>query len=121
MLDRAKVPSDSAAMARCIERHRRWHAAVARLSRRKAPPDSWAIRAIVARLGLVFARSFEMSARRRVIHRKPEDAAEAEQKVLYLMAATIARNMELNLGEAAEVGASVKDFTAELTDFLQRR
>jgi hypothetical protein len=117
MLNRAKVPSASAAMALCIARHRRWHTAVADLSRRKA--DSWTIRAIVAGLGLVFARSFEMSARRRLIHRKPEDAAEAEQKVLYLMGAAIARNMVLNPDEAAQVGASVKDFTAELTEFLQ--
>ncbi len=121
MLDRAKVPSASAAMTRCIERHRRWHAAVAGLSRPKAPPVSWTIRAMVTRLGLMFARSFEMSARRRLIHLKPEDAAEAEQKVLYLMAVTIARNMELNLDEAAEVGASVKEFKAELVELLQTR
>jgi hypothetical protein len=35
------------------------------------------------------------------------------------MAETIARTMELNPDETAAVGASVKDFKAELTDFLR--
>jgi hypothetical protein len=37
------------------------------------------------------------------------------------MAATIARTTELNPDETAAVGASVKNFKNELTDFLRAR
>jgi hypothetical protein len=119
MLDRAGDVSGSTAMARCIERHRRWHAAVTGLARNKAPAGSWTVRAIAAGLGLVVARALERLSRQRLIDRKPIDAREAEQKVLYLMAASIARTTELNPDETAAVGASVKKFKTELTDFLR--
>lgn len=116
----AKAVNPSTAMGRCIARHRHLLNAVDRYSRRRAA-NFWGPRAAVAWLGLAASRFLERSARRRLIRLKAVDSCEAEQKVLYLIAAAVAQKMDLQPKEIADIAASVEQFKPGIADLLQAR
>lgn len=105
------------AMTRCVERHRRFLAAVGRFSRRR-PANCWPARATVW-LGLAVSQFLERSARRRLIHLKAIDSCEAQQKILYLIAASVTHKMELQPAEIAAVASSLDGFRTDMADLLQ--
>ncbi len=109
----------SPAMGRCIARHRRLLAAVARFSRERAMAGSWTPRAAAAYLSLPAGRILERLARWRLICRKPTDSREAELKILYLMALTIAQRVELRPEAIARAADSLEDFHPQLRDLLR--
>lgn len=118
-LDRTQPEGRPTAMARCVERHRRLLAAVARFSQSRAKAGGWNRRAAVACLGLSISWILERLARRRLFGRKPIDRREAEQKILYLIAAMLAQRMELRAKEIAMITASVREFHMDLNDLLR--
>lgn len=111
------MASHSDAMARAIERHRRSLAAVDRLSRNRAT-RSWTPRAVVVRLALVIGRILERSARRRLVHQMAFNSDMAEQKILYLVATTMAQKKELQPGEIAGIVTSVEDCRSDVINLL---
>ncbi|MEI9411892.1 hypothetical protein [Mesorhizobium salmacidum] len=117
---RAKIANPATGMQRCIERHRRLMAAVDRFSRKRSA-RRLSLPSAAAWLGLVVSRLLERSARRRLIQRKAVESCEAEQKILYLIAAILARKMHLQPAEVAEVEASVREFQPDITGFLRRK
>lgn len=109
----------SAAMGRCIARHRRLLAAVARFSRGRATAGNWTLRAAAACLGLSISRILERLARWRLIRRKPADSREAKQKILYLMALIVAQRVKLRPEEIARAADSLEGFHSDLRDLLR--
>lgn len=107
------------AMERCIARHHRFLAAVARFSRERTTAGKWTPRAAAACLGLSASRFLERLARWRLIRRKPTDSREAELKVLCLMALTIAQRVELRPEDIARAADSLEGFHPELRALLR--
>ena len=118
VIESANTASLPGAMGRVIERHRRSLAAVDRLSRNGAA-RSWTPRAVFVRLALAVSRVLERAARRRLVRQKAFNGHMAEQKILYLIAANMARKMELRPAEIAEIVTSVEDFRRDISDLLQ--
>jgi hypothetical protein len=113
------VENPGTVMARGIDRHRRLLAAIDRFSS-KGPSNCRTLRAAAAWLGLAVSRLLERSARRRLIQLKAVDGREAEQKVLYLIAAILARKMDLQPAEIADIATSVEEFRPMVADLLRR-
>jgi 2-keto-3-deoxy-galactonokinase len=109
----------SAGMARCIERHRRFLAAVATFSAKRTTASGSTRRAVAVWAGLTINQIRERLARRQLVSRTAVDAHEAEQKILYLIAVTVARGMNLRPAEITEIVASVEEFRTELGGLLQ--
>jgi hypothetical protein len=108
----------STGMARCIERHRRFLAAVATFSAKRKTANDWTRHAAAAWVGLMVSQILERLARRRLVRRNALNAHEAEQKILYLIAATVAHGMNLQAAETFEIIASVEAFRTELAGLL---
>lgn len=117
-IESPNTASHPGAMGRVIERHRRFLAAIDRLSRNGAA-KSWTPRAVFVRLALTVSRILERAARRRLVHQKAFNGHMAEQKILYLIAANMAQKMELRPAEIAEIVTSVEDFRRDISDLLQ--
>ncbi|WP_224720293.1 hypothetical protein [Mesorhizobium sp. CO1-1-7] len=117
---RAKIGNPATGMARCIERHRRLVAAVERFSRKRCA-SRFSLLSAAAWLALVVSRPLERSAWRRLVQRKPVESCEAEQKILYLIAAILARKTHLRPAEVDEVKASVMEFQSGIADLLRRK
>lgn len=115
-----KTGGHSTAMARCVEWHRHLLAAIDRFARKK-PANGWTPRAATAWLGLAVSQIRERSARRQLVRLKAADRREAEQKVLYLIAATVAQKMDLQPAEIVDIAVSVEDYRADIVDLLQAR
>jgi 2-keto-3-deoxy-galactonokinase len=109
----------SAGMARCIERHRRFLAAVATFSAKRTTASGSTRRAVAVWAGLTISQIRERLARRQLVSRTAVDAHEAEQKILYLIAVTVARGKNLRPAEITEIVASVEEFRTELGGLLQ--
>ncbi|RWI54695.1 MAG: hypothetical protein EOR16_23120 [Mesorhizobium sp.] len=88
---------------------------------RKRIASPWTPWSAAAWLCLVVSRLLQRRARRRLIQRKAIDGCEAEQKILYLIAAIVARKMDLQPAEVAEVEASVREFKPDIAGFLRRQ
>lgn len=106
-------------MARSIYRHRRLLAAVDKFSCNRSA-NRWAARWVAFRLGLAVSRLLERAARRRLIELEAVDGCDANQKVLYLVAATLARKTELLPADVAEVEASVEAFRPDIAALLRK-
>ncbi|MCA0016384.1 hypothetical protein LB561_14270 [Mesorhizobium sp. B292B1B] len=116
---RARPANSPTAMARSIDRHRRLLAAVDKFSCNRSA-NRWAARWVAFRLGLALSRLLERAARRRLIELEAIDGCDANQKVLYLVAATLARKTELLPADVAEVEASVEAFRPDIAAFLRK-
>lgn len=104
----------STGMGRCIRAHQRSMVDIASFASMSGTARGWNLRSAAIWAGLTVSCLLERSARRRLVSRKPTNACEASQKILYLTAAALARGMVLQQAEISKIAAGVEEFKAEL-------
>ncbi|MER8944507.1 hypothetical protein [Mesorhizobium sp. M0959] len=70
-------------------------------------------------MALAVSQVLEQSARRRLMRRKAVDAREAQQKIVYLIAAIMTHKLQLQPAEIPEITASVEAYRTHIAHLLQ--
>lgn len=102
---------------RAIRRHRRWRTTLGRFSIQQSA-DRRSLFIAIAMAGAAFA---ERMARGRLIRHPPQDAGEAQEKLLYLMSLSIGADIDFSAAELRQIKKTLQEFQAELRLLLRMK
>ena len=107
-------------MACCIDLHRRLLQGAGWFSSRRNRPGANALFVIAISSGLKVSQVLERSLWRHMVRREAGNTLEAEQKTLYIIAATLARAKTLEPGDVPEIVESTVKFKGRLDDLIRK-
>lgn len=103
-----------------IDLHRRLLMGAGWFSSRRNRPSANALFVFAISSGLKISQVLERSVWRHLVRREPGNTREAEQKTLYIIAATLARAKTLEPGDVSTIVESTVKFRGRLDDFLRK-